>query len=366
MKKKIIISIILALVFILIFFVGYLTTRKKPSPPLYIPEEKREVSAPTPLTPIFPSTPTPSPTQPTPQISLPYELLFNKELIYISLDYPLLYVYDPSENIIKYLNLEDETYKEIFRISNLKKAFLSPDKTKIFLETNQEKYLLDLQNDALQTLPSTLQNFVFTPKDLILYLNNNKNISYLAYFKDGKASKIRDLGILNPKLNFYNNQLLIYEKGSSIFSLDLKSPDTLFLFLEAKSFYSLLPSKEGNLLFVSLKDGTLWQSQILDFKKKLVQSFSWASIEEKCTFSKTLVCSVPSNLENFDPEKWELEPSYDKKIIIYDPLKKSEKEIILEGKFDILKPQLTPLGIIFWDRLTQKFYLIKPEKLPLD
>jgi hypothetical protein len=35
------------------------------------------------------------------------------------------------------------------------------------------------------------------------------------------------------------------------------------------------------------------------------------------------------------------------------------KEINLEEKFDFVKPKLTPLGIIAWDRLSAKFYLLK-------
>ena len=54
-----------------------------------------------------------------------------------------------------------------------------------------------------------------------------------------------------------------------------------------------------------------------------------------------------------------LDPSYDEKIIIYDSKTNTVKEIKLEEKFDLIKPKLTPLGIIAWDRLTMKFYLIK-------
>lgn len=364
MKKIILGIIILILITVFIFtFLGYFKNKKNEKKLTFI-EVPEGTSTPISI-PSFPSMSFIQPleqtsSQATTSLNQSFQILFNQELLYLDLDYPLLYIYDPKEEVIKYIDLENESYKEIYKISNLKNAFLSPDKEKIILETEEGTFqLLNLKNDTLENLPPFIRNFAFSSKGVIIYLNNNKTISSLVYFHNGKDITIRNLGLLNPEIVPFNNSLLIYEKNSPVFILDLNKPNNLNIFLEEKENYSILVNKNNDLIFVSFKENA-WQSEILDRNKKIKVTFSWGTIKEKCSFDDILICAVPMNLENFDPENWYLfEPSYDEKFIIYDTKKNEIKEIKLMGRFDVFKPKLTPLGIIFWNRLDAKFYLIK-------
>jgi hypothetical protein len=362
MKKIIFIIIFIIIIISLVTIVGLLrkrtelkSTQQKPGT---VEVEEKPIPSPLPITTErqFPQTTLPSEQTPT-ATTKSYQLLFAQPFLYLGLDYPLLYVYDPKEGIIKYLNLEDETYKEIFKDFNLKNAFLSEDKTKIVIIENTNKLnLLDIQKDELITLPPVTNKIIFIP-EIILYINDNKKASYLAYFKDGKLTKIRNLGILNPEFAFLKNGLLIYEENSPVFFLDLKKPSQLSIFLPAKENYDLLVNKNKDLILVIFKENYNWQSQVIDLNTKVKYSFPWGTVIEKCSFDDLLICAIPTN---FNPENWRmLESSFDEKIIIYNPKNSEVKEINLEEKFDIVKPKLTPMGIIFWNRLDSKFYLLK-------
>lgn len=369
MKKNLILGIIVLIIVVGVVFVGYFKNRQK--------QEKKNIFqeggqiAPSPI----PVAPTPSErlelspitgTQPTPtyQPTSSYPLLFKDEYLYIDLFYPLLYVYDPDAEVVKYFDLENQAYKEIFRATLIEEAVISPDESGLVLKTKEGFIFLNLKNDSLYKLSPFTKNFIFTPQGLVLYINN-KDISYLAFYKDGQMIKIRNLGVLNPKFESLKNFLLIYEKNSPVFSLNLKNPNDFSVFLEAKPDYSLLTNKDKNLIFVSYKNG-YWQSQIINSDRKVQINFAWGTVKEKCSFDEFLVCAVPADLENFSADLWLLkQPAYDEKIIIYNPKNGEIKEIKLESKFDIIKPKLTPLGIIFWNRLDAKFYLIESEKLSL-
>lgn len=369
MKKKLILIIIILVLTLSIVFLGFFKTkskRKEGQEPQVIRVEEKGKPAPLPIQEEIPrvfeeektlpapvSTPTPTTTK--------YQSLFNKQFYYLDLDYPLLYVYDPDEEIVKYFDLENETYREIYRVFNLKEASISDDKSKIIFRSNGNLQLLDIKNDTLENLPALVKNFTFAGQALVVYINNQNNISYLAYFKNGKTVKIRDIGLLNPEIISFKDNLLIYEDKTPVFMLNLKNPAILKIFLDAKEKYSLLPNKDKTLLFVSFKDNT-WQSSIIDINKKEKASFFWGTTKEKCSFDDVLICAVPNDLENFNPDDWKmLGFSYDGKIVIYNPKTNKTKEIVLERKFDIVKPKLTPLGIVFWNRLDAKFYLIKLE-----
>jgi len=358
-------NIILVIIFILIavvalVIVGYLRGKDKKleERPGLIEVPQKETPTPIPITgeKQTPSIPTPPLATPTPSTKL-YQSLFDQPLFYIDLDYPLLYVYDPQNYVIKYLNLEDETYKEILKVFNFKNAWLSEDKTKMVIETSKGFSLADLKTDSLYNLSPFVKNFVFTPETW-LYLNDDRSLSYLAKFQKGETIKIRNLGILNPEFALLKNGVLIYEKNSPLFLLEFKEPSILKIFLEGE-YFDVLTNKNKDLIFLVLKENNTWQSKIIDLNKKNKYSFDWATNKEKCSFDEVLVCALPLN---FDPESWSmLDPNYDEKIIIYDPKNNEIKEIILEEKFDLVKPKLTPLGIIAWDRSSFKFYLIKPE-----
>lgn len=360
-KRTIIITSVLVIVIIGIIIIGFIWKKQNQKKSAIVEVQEKQTPSPLPLpvtpNPEFPTqTQTATLTSPNQTITKPYRLLFDKPLLFLDIDYPKIYIYDFQEGIIKYTNIEDETYKEIFKVFDLKNAFMSEDKTKIVIETDGGFKLLDINKDFLFNLPLSTKKIIFAPEP-ILYINDNKKSSYLAYFKDNKTTKIRNLGILNPNFEVLKNSILIYEENSPIFSLDLKKPSQLSIFLPEQKNYDILTNKNKNLIFVSFKENNLWQSKIIDLSKKTKYSFSWGTIKEKCTFDDILVCALSSNLE---PEDWRMfQPNFDEKIIIYNPKNDEVKEINLEEKFDIVKPKLTPMGIIFWNRLDSKIYLLK-------
>ncbi len=361
MNKRLILGILILVSIATIVFIGYFKNKQKQEKEIFFQEEGQLTPSPIPIVPA-PSGETKLPSisgiQIPPQQTTSYPLLFKEEYLYIDLFYPLLYVYDLNSGIIKYFDLENQVYKEIYRAPLIEEAFMSSDESYIVFKTNEGFNFLNLKNDSLYPLPPFTKNFAFTPQGLVIYVNN-KDISYLALYKDGQMTKIRNLGILNPKFESLKNSLLIYEKNSPVFLLDLKNINNFSVFLEAKPNYSLLVNKEKNLIFVTFKD-KYWQSQIITPDKKVKFNFSWGTVKEKCSFDEVLVCAIPADLENFSPDLWLMkEPAYDEKLIIYNIQNGKTKEIRLESKFDIVKPKITPLGIIFWNRLDAKFYLIE-------
>jgi hypothetical protein len=355
MKKRIIILIIVLIIILSLVIVGYFRSKKQGKGPGVVEVPQKEIPTPIPVTEEKQIQPTTTVATTAPSETKPYQTLFEESFLYLDLDYPLLYVYDPRNQVIKYLDLEDETYKEIVKVSDLKNAWLSDDKTKIMIFMDKGFTLVDLKTDSIYNLSPFVKNFVFTPETW-LYLNDGKRISYLAKFQNGKTTKIRDLGILNPEFVLLKNGILIYEKNSPLFFLEFKNSSVLKIFFDGQ-FFDALTNKNKDLIFLVLKENDVWQSKIIDLNKKTKYSFSWATYKEKCSFDEVLVCALP---RNFDPENWSmLSPSYDEKIIVYNPKNDEIKEINLEEKFDFVKTKLTPLGIIAWDRLSAKFYLLK-------
>jgi hypothetical protein len=360
-KKLIIIIFSLVILISIVVFIGYLQSRKKAPP--RVGEVPREIT-PSPL-PIIPSPPkpTPSPATPTPIVdrreSTKYETIINKPILYIALEYPLLYFYDPEEKIIKYFNLDDETYKEIAKIDALQEAQMSLNQEKIIFKVNNEFYVLDLKKDRLTRITLSPKNYGFTQNKIVVYLTDYKNFSHLAYLEENNSTKkIRNIGFFEPEIVFLPpNNLLLYNKEgpSPIFLLNLKNPAKMSLFLEEKNNYSILPNKKGDLIFISYN----FESKIINLKKETIRVFEWQTTKEKCSFEEVLVCGVSLD---FDYPSWHLfAHNVDDKLIIYDPSKNDYKEIILEEMFDIVQPKLTPSGIVFYNRLDGKIYLIKNE-----
>jgi len=358
MKKRILILVIILIVILGLVIIGYFKSKKqekKPNEPGIIEVPQKETPTPIPVLQEKQIQPTTTPPTTAASAAKPYQSLFKESFLYLDLDYPLLYVYDTQSQVIKYLNLEDETYKEIVKVSDLKNAWISEDKTKIIIFTTKGFALVDLKTDNIYNLSPFVQNFVFTPETWF-YLNDGKRISYLAKFQNGKITKIRNLGILNPEFAVLKNGILIYEKNSPLFLLEFKNPSVLKIFFDGQ-FFDTLTNKNKDLIFFVFKENEVWQSKIIDLNKKTKYSFSWATYKEKCSFDEVLVCALP---KNFDAENWSmLSTNYDEKIIVYNPKNDEIKEINLEEKFDFIKPKLTPLGIMAWDRLSMKFYLLK-------
>ena len=369
MKNRVIIGTIILLIVALIIILGYFKSfkskpaKEKGESPGIIEVEQPQQAAPLPFNQTTsPVTSVPTLPTATTELTRPSQLLFNQSFIYLDLDYPLLYVYDPQQGIIKYLNLEDETYREIAKVPNLKQGWLSEDKTKIAIETDNGFSLLDIKADKLSDLPTFTQKVIFA-KNIVLYLSNNKNISYLAYFDDKTEDikKIRNLGILSPDFAVLKNGILIYESNSPVLFLDFKNSKDLTLFSDTP-VATIIPNKNKDLIFMSFKKNDIWQSQIINLNKKVIYSFSWAAIKDKCTFDEILICAVTSNFNDTSPSDWySNKTTVDDKIVIYDPKNNKIKEIQLESEFDFVRPKLTPLGIIGWNRIDAKFYLLKAD-----
>ncbi len=286
-----------------------------------------------------------------------YQLLLDKPVIYIDLDYPVLYFYDPGEGLIEYLNLEDETYKEIAKFYDIDSINISPDKQKFVFKINNDFYLLNTKKDTITRLPVFTRSYSFTLDKIIVYISDYKNFSYLAYLdKNNKTTEIRNIGLLSPQIDFLPpDKILIYndEGITPVFLMDLKKMPTMTLFLEPKENYSILPNKNGDLIFVSSEEG----SKIINLKNETLINFPWQTTKEKCTFDDLLICSVA---KNFSYKGWHLfDFNTDNKIVIYNPKTNEIKEVNLETMFDIIKPKLTPLGLIFGNRLDGKIYLLK-------
>lgn len=302
------------------------------------------------------------PLQPKQETLITYPRLIDDELMPIDIDYPLLYVYDPNKSVIKYINLEDKSYKEIYKISNLKTAFFNDDKTLLVIENERGFKIINLKTDNIFNQPLVTKKVILKDKDVFLYINNERTVSYLALFDFRKVNKIRDLGILNPEFVILKNGFLIYESKSPLFFLDPKRPNAFKIFMEAKEELSALSNENRNLIFLTYKENNKWQSKIINLEKENIYEFDWGTTKEKCSFKRVLICAVPEKTKDFNPEDWiNFKPSYDEKIIIYNPKNDYLKEIKLEAKLDIVKPELTPIGIIVWNRLDAKFYLIKHE-----
>lgn len=293
-----------------------------------------------------------------------FKPLINKPLDFLKIDYPFIYFYDPEEVLIKQFNVENEIYKEIFKVINLEKAVFSPQNTKLVFKTDSSYYLLDLKKDLVYNLNPLTREFIFWGEDLILYLNNNLSSSYLAFFKEGTVSKIIDLGIVNPRFEVFDKKILIYSQDNPVFSLSLGKKPNLNIFLDKAEDYSLLSNSKSDLLFVSFKENNSWKSKIINTKKETINSFEWGTAKEKCSFDdRYLICAIPSNLERFDINEWLFSPQNDSKLIIYNLKDEIYQEKTLKIKLDIVNPQLKDSRILFWDRLSRKFYQVNIEDI---
>ncbi|MCS7200606.1 MAG: hypothetical protein NZ822_00390 [Patescibacteria group bacterium] len=364
-KKKIIIigGIALLLIFIIIVLIGYFGSRNNKSTPFIERGSNEDKNIPTPILGEDDKRQDQKTNGDSKLVDITqqksiFQPVINEAVFYLDLDYPNLYVYDYDDAVIKVINLEDETYQELYKVIDFQKAFLSPDKSKMVIRVDRLN-LINIKDDKLYTLPGTTKNFVFTDKDLIIHYNDDKSISYLAYFREGKITKIRNLGILNAELNFLPpDKILIYQKRgtSPVFILNIKSPSFLSLFLEPAENYSLLVSQSNkDLIFVSNQNG----SRIIDFKTRENRfNFDWRTVQEKCTFDRFLVCAVSNN---FDFDNWYLMgENYDNKVVVFDPEKNEiVKEIEIEVKVDMIRPKLVNSKIIFWNRLDAGIYAMK-------
>lgn len=291
------------------------------------------------------------------------EPVFDQIYYYLGIDYPNIYVYDPNDFYIKKIDLENKVKTNLIKSYNFIDGYLSKTKKEIVIKENKLLKIYNLENNKLYNTPTTTKKIVFSP-EIILYLNDNKNKSYLSYFNptNQKLTNIKNnLAILDPEFAILSGKLIIYENNKKpSFLLDLKTKD-LSIFLKTKEIYSIINNKDENLIFVVSRENNNLVSQIIDQELKTKYIFNnLVTLKEKCTFEELLICAIPSNLNQFNPENWYLfNPSFDEKIIIFDPKNNNIKTHKLNIKADVVKPTLTPKGIIFWNRLDAKIYLLK-------
>jgi len=291
--------------------------------------------------------------------------LFDKEFGFGGLIYPYLYIYDRDEGILKYLNLEDKTYKELYKGFYLKNISVSPTRKRIVFQENNKWKIIDLGFDTTKELKFDIQSHFWVNDTLYFFSFVDFKGGGLYKFSDFQKEPelVKPLDLIDGKIKFFNNLVLVYvspliNSKSYVFSFNLKKPSDWQIYLEEKDFYSLLPSSNGKYLYLSYLEDGEWISKIIDQNKKEIKRFDWASFEEKCTFEEILVCGVPLNKLNYLDDWFKLKRNFNDKIVIFNPQTNEQKEIKLNGFYDILKPQKTPLGIIFFNRNDSKFYIV--------
>ncbi|MER3570364.1 MAG: hypothetical protein C4348_02065 [Patescibacteria group bacterium] len=379
-KKFFLLGAIIILIILLITGFGYYSSLKKPEEKKpTIVEAPEQETKPQPInteTPVFPTLPTEKPTEteeipetfiPTSTSESKIKKLFDKELAYGDLYYPYIYIYDPQEGILKYLNLEDKTYKEIYKSSNISNISVSPTRKRIVFVENNRLNLLDLSKDSFINFKEKISSFIWKNDELYFFAFDNLNGGFVGKFFDLNKEPLilEKLNFIRAKLEIFGNLLLVYADSlnsinSPVFALNLSKPAGFSLYLEPKNYYSLISSNDGKYLFVSYQEDS-WKSKIIDQNKKELIAFDWGTLKEKCSFVDVLVCGVPLNQKTDINDWYKLKRSYQDKIIIFNPKTKELKEVNLDGFFDVIKPKLTPIGIVFWNRNDANFYIVNLE-----
>lgn len=290
-------------------------------------------------------------------------LLFEKILLYPIIEYPYLYGYDPESKTIKEINLVDKTYKELYKGEGIKTLSFSDDKNGILFKKDNSFYYLDILNDKLERLPSTIKTAFWYKNNLYGYILT-ENSSYLANLKKN-FEKIDDLYILNPKFESLKNGFLVYEDLRYSYNSPLiliennKSKKILF---ENATNLSVITNKD-DLIFISLSEKE-WKSYLLDKNGVKLKEFNFGTLKEKCTFEKILICGVPKNQNITDPTNWYYyRENFSDRLVIFDPQNNTLKYFDLDKNYDILNPTLTPLGVIFLNRFDSKLYQVAVEDL---
>ena len=289
------------------------------------------------------------------------KLLYEKILLYPEIDYPFIYAYDPESKTIKEINIEDKTYKEFYKSGDIQFLSFSEDKTKILFKKSQDYYLLDTINDKLEKLPKSTKKAFWNKNDLYLYILTPE-ASYISLYRKG-IEKFVDLYILNPDFDILDNGILVYENLRYNYSTPLILIDktkTKKLLLENSLNLSIISNKK-DLIFASLFEKA-WKSYLINRNGNKLKEFNFGTLKEKCTFENILICGVPKNQTISDPAKWYyFKENFEDRIVIFDPKKNELKYFDLNGKYDVLKPKLTSLGIIFLNRFDNKLYVIPIE-----
>jgi hypothetical protein len=374
-KNLFILGLVILIIITLVSFLGYFVTRKKevPREPKVVeaPEEKPvpiEVPKEEPsLIPEKKETSSKELSLPTSTLEEKIKPLFDSELLFIDLIYPYIYVYDPQNGIVKYLNLDDKSYKELYKSFSVYFPSISPTRKRLILKDYNEWKIIDFSFDEVKTLKEDIAFFKWKNDDLIYFYFDEEKGGRILRLSDFKKDPLvlANLNLPQAKMEIFGEDVFVWadpiiSPSTPIFSLNLKNPNKIKLIFDKKSWPSLLSSDDQKFLLFSYEENGILVSKLLDKNLKEIKKFSWWAPSEKCTFKKLLVCGV--SLNNINYEDWlKLKKASKDKIVIYDPQNKEEKEIILNGNFDVLSPQISPLGLIFWNRNDAKLYVVNLE-----
>lgn len=374
-KNLFILGLVILIIITSVSFLGYFVTRKKELPqepkvveapeekpvPLEIPKEEPS------LIPEKKETSSKELSFPTSTLEEKIKPLFDSELLFIDLIYPYIYIYDPQNGIVKYLNLDDKSYKELYKSFSVYFPSISPTRKRLILKDYNEWKIIDFSFDEVKTLKEDIAFFKWKNDDLIYFYFDEEKGGRILRLSDFKKDPLvlANLNLPQAKMEIFGDDVFIWadpiiSPSTPIFSLNLKNPNKIKLLFDKKSWPSLLSSDDQKFLLFSYEENGILVSKLLDKNLKEIKKFSWWAPSEKCTFKKLLVCGV--SLNNINYEDWlKLKRASKDKIVIYDPQNKEEKEIILNGNFDVLSPQISPLGLIFWNRNDAKLYVVNLE-----
>ncbi|GIW66175.1 MAG: hypothetical protein KatS3mg095_0073 [Candidatus Parcubacteria bacterium] len=290
-------------------------------------------------------------------------LLFDFPLLFPTINYPEVYAYDPQSKTIRSYNIEEKTYQEIYKDENINYVLFPNNKNIFFIKSKSNFYLIDVIKDKKYNLPYSTQKVFFNQNIPYILVSGLTTNGYLAEFQE-KEKKIIDLYILNPDIDFSNYGFLIGENLKFSFSSPLylkKTNKDITSILPTKSYLSFISNK-NDLVFVSYVDN-MWKSFLINLKDNSIKKeFNFGTLKEKCSFEKILICGVPKNQNYNKLEDWYyLKKSFDDDLIIYDPENDNFQAIKIDGNFDIIQPQLTPLGIIFFNKNDAKLYLLNKD-----
>lgn len=363
-KLFIFLGLIIAIALILLFSREYFI--KKPEKKVYLEEgteeeiiEKKEVSISTPTEQLL--------EEKKEELTPPQKpiLLFNFPILFPLINYPEIYGYDPQSKTIRAYNIEEKNYQELYKDENINYALFSKNGLLLYIKTANNHYLINRATDKKYILPYFTQKALFKENNFYIFVSDLTGSSYLAEF-DAAEKKLFDISILNPDIDFLNNGILIAEnlKSTPASPLYFKNNNDTKLFLSPKSYLSFITNK-NNLAFISYFDQS-WKSILIDNQNNIKKEFNFGTLKEKCTFDNILICGVPKNQEVNKINNWYyLKEVFNDDLIIYDPNYDTFKVIKLDDGFDIIKPQLTPLGIIFLNRNDSLIYLLSKDNFSL-
>jgi hypothetical protein len=292
-------------------------------------------------------------------------LLLDFPLLFPHLNYPQLNAYDPQSKTIRFFNIEDKSYKELYKDENLNYVLFSENGLWFFIKSKNNYYLIDTLKDKKYDLPYFTQKVYFYKDNPYLFVSLLNGNSYLAQLINGQEKKILDIFILNPDIDFLAEGIVIGENlkftNSSPLYLKTSQQNTQIILSEKR--YLIFITDKNNLIFVSYVDNQ-WKSLLIDSQGKLKKEFNFGTLKEKCSFGEFLICGVPESQDFSKIEDWYyLKHIFKDSLIIYNKQNDTFQEIKLDGNFDIIKPQITPLGIIFFNRTDSRLYFLSKDNL---